>query len=334
MSKHSRVKTCRMQIEAAGADRPREDGRLIDRRTVLRTGMAVAAAAPFGRAFAASSPTSGLAASDLPGGLHLISGAGGAVVAARGPEGAVMVDCGRAETAEALHALVLQTTGSRTVSTLFNTCWRLEQSGGNDRLAAAGARILAHENTRLWMGVEIPSRWENKVYPPRAAAARPTETFYSTAPAMALGPETIDWGYLLQAHTDSDIYVFFRKANVLAVGGAVAGTGWPTIDWSTNGWYGGMIRGLETLIKLADDKTVIAPADGVLLTKADLARQHDMHMAIMTRLQTMMEAGMSTAQVLQAQPAAPYVAERGDPTQFLTLAFKSFWGDVRQFRAV
>jgi cyclase len=106
------------------------------------------------------------------------------------------------------------------------------------------------------------------------------------------------------------------------------------IDWSTNGWIGGMVRGLETLIKLADDKTVIVPADGVLLSKADLVRQHDMYVAIMTRLQKMMESGLGTPDVLKGAPAADYVAERGDPTQFLTLAFKSFWGDVREFRAV
>jgi len=312
---------------------------LVDRRTVLGTGIAAAAAAaaaPFGlagRAFAAA-PAPGLMVSDLPGGLSMISGAGGAVVAARGPGGAVMVDCGQADRAEAVQALVLQKTGVKRVATLFNTCWRLEQTGGNDRLAAGGTRILAHENTRLWMGVEIPSRWEGKVYPPRAAAARPAETFYAAAPPMPLGGETIDYGYLLQAHTDGDIYVFFRKANVLVVGGAVAGKGWPVIDWSTNGWYGGMILGLATLIKLADDKTVIVPSDGALLTKADLVRQHDMHMAIMTRLQKMMESGLGTPDVLKGAPAAEYVAERGDPTQFLTLAFKSFWGNVRQFRAI
>jgi cyclase len=308
---------------------------LVDRRTVLRTGIAVAATAALdigGRASAAA--LSDLTVSDLPGGLVMISGAGGAVVAARGPDGAVLVDCGRADRAEALQALVLQRTGARKVATLFNTCWRLEQTGGNDRLAAGGARIVAHENTRLWMTEEIPSRWENRVYPPRAPAARPAETFYATAPAMPLGAERIDYGYLLQAHTDGDIYVFFRKANVLAVGGAVAGKGWPVIDWSTNGWIGGMVRGLETLIKLADDKTVIVPSDGVLLTKADLIKQHDMYVAIMGRLQKMMESGFSTTEVLKGAPAADYVAERGDPTQFLTLAFKSFWGDVREFRAV
>ena len=312
---------------------------MLDRRTILRTGLAVAATAPFGRAFAASPtpsgpPPSGMTVRDLPGGLHLILGAGGAVVAARGPDGAVMVDCGQADKAEALQALVLQTTGAKTVSTVFNTCWRLAHSGGNDRFAAAGAHIHAHENTRLWMTEEIASRWENKVYPPRAPAARPTETFYSTAPSMPLGGEQIDWGYLLQAHTDGDVYVFFRKANVLAVGGVVEGKGWPFIDWSTNGWYGGLIRGLETLIKLSDDKTVIVPGDGVLLTKADLVKQHEMHLAIMGRLQKGLESGFSTADVLKSAPAADYVAERGDPTRFLTGAFKSFWGDVRQFRAV
>jgi len=308
---------------------------LFDRRKILLTGMAAAASAPFdfaGRALAAPAP--GLIVSDLPGGLCMISGAGGVVVAARGPGGAVMVDCGHADQAEALRALVLQKTGAKTVAALFNTCWRLEQTGGNDLLAARGARIIAHENTRLWMGVEIPSRWENAVYPPRAPAARPTETFFTTAPAMPLGAETIDYGYLLQAHTDGDIYVFFRKANVLVVGGAVAGKGWPVIDWSTNGWFGGEIRGLETLIKLADDKTVIVPADGVLLTKADLVKQHDMYMTIMNRLQKMLESGFSTSDVLKGAPAAEYVAERGDPNPFLTLAFKSFWGNIRQFRAV
>jgi cyclase len=307
---------------------------LFDRRKILRTGIAVAASAPFGLGHAFAAPMPGLTVSDLPGGLCMISGAGGAVVAARGPGGAVMVDCGRADQAEALRALVLQKTGAKTVASVFNTCWRLEQSGGNDLLAAHGARVIAHENTRLWMGVEIPSRWESKVYPPRAPAARPTETFFTTAPAMPLGNETIDYGYLLQAHTDGDLYVFFRKANVLVVGGAVAGKGWPVIDYSTNGWYGGMILGLASLIKLADDKTVIVPADGVLLTKADLVKQHDMYMAIMNRLQKMLESGFSTSDVLKGAPAAEYVADRGDADPFLTLAFKSFWGNIRQFRAV
>ena len=299
-----------------------------DRRVVLGGALAAALALAGGTR---ASPA--LASSPLPGGLTLITGAGGNVVVAPGPGGAVMVDCGRADQADALVALALQRAGAGQVATLFNTCWRLEQTGGNDLVAARGARILAHENTRLWMGEEIASRWEDKVYPPRAPAARPTQTIYTTA-TLPLGGESIDWGYLLQAHTDGDIYVFFRKANVLAVGGAVAGRGWPVIDWSTGGWIGGHVRGLETLIKLADARTVIVPADGPVLTRADLEAQHAMFVAIMTRLQQLLEGGAGVGDVLKAAPAADYVADRGDPTLFLTLAFKSFWGHVRQFKAI
>src|SRR4051812_11670462 len=113
---------CRRRAETADrdswaygrTDRPREDARVLDRRRVLQTGLAVAASVPFGRAWAADPAPSGLTARDLPGGLHLITGAGGAVVAMRGPEGAVMVDAGTADKAEALQALVLQKTGAKT----------------------------------------------------------------------------------------------------------------------------------------------------------------------------------------------------------------------------
>ncbi len=302
------------------------------RRTFLGAalGAATLPSALTARAFAAAP---GLTAAALPGGLSLITGAGTAVVAARGPDGAVLVDCGEAASAEAVHALALQKTGAKTVSTLFNTCWRLEQTGANDLMAARGARIHAHENTRLWMGAEIDDRYEGKVYPPRSPAARPTETFYD-AGQMPLGADRIDYGYLLQAHTDGDMYVHFRKANVLVVGAAVAGKGWTTLDVSTAGWIGGHVRGLETLTKVADDKTVIVTADGSLLSRADVQKQFEMYRAIMTKLQTYMESGYGAADVVKAGPAADYVAERGDPSRFLTLAFRSLWGHIRQFKAV
>ena len=163
-------------------------------------------------------------------------------------------------------------------------------------------------------------------------AARPTETFYTTG-EMPEGADRIDYGYLLQAHTDGDMYVFFRKPNVLVTGAAVAAKGWPVIDTATGGFIGGHVRGLEALSKVADDKTVIVTADGTV-TKADLDKQRAMYVAIMAKLQTCLESGFGLSQVLQSAPAADYVSDRGDPTLFLTLAFRSMWGHVRQFKAI
>ena len=104
----------------------------LNRRAVLLG--AVGVAAFVGRAVAADAP---LVATDLPGGLTLISGAGGNVICARGKDGAVMVDSGTAAHAAELAALVKKRTGQEKVATLFNTCWRLEQTGGNDAFGAA-----------------------------------------------------------------------------------------------------------------------------------------------------------------------------------------------------
>ncbi|MEJ0008799.1 MAG: hypothetical protein WDM77_21155 [Steroidobacteraceae bacterium] len=53
-----------------------------------------------------------------------------------------------------------------------------------------------------------------KASPP---AALPTVTFRQKGTLKA-GAETVEFGYLLEAHTRGDIYVFFKDSNVLAVG--------------------------------------------------------------------------------------------------------------------
>ncbi len=45
------------------------------------------------------------------------------------------------------------------------------------------------------------------------------------------GHETIEHGYLLEAHTRGDAYVFFRDSNVLAVGDVVSPLRDPALDW-------------------------------------------------------------------------------------------------------
>jgi glyoxylase-like metal-dependent hydrolase (beta-lactamase superfamily II) len=301
------------------------------RRGLLQGALGAALIPALGLASRAAAADAPLTVADLPGGLALISGAGTNIVAAKGPSGAIMVDCGAAERAAELAALVRKRTGQAKIATLFNTCWRLEQTGGNDAFGAGGAQIAAHENTRLWMGTEIISKWEDKTYPPRAMAARPTKTFYDK---QAFG-DGIEAGYLLQAHTDGDLYVHFKKANVIVAGGAVApANGWPVIDWSTDGWIGGHVRGLETLIALADDKTVIVGAQGAPVNRAELQKQRDIYADLLTKIETIKENGQGQPEVLKARLLAPYEAQRGDASAFISQAYKSIWGHQRQFKAV
>src|SRR6202011_5502477 len=143
--------------------------------------------------------------------VTLITGAGNNVIALAADAGSLLVDAGDAAHAPAL-LKVLQLAGR--VSTVFNTHYHLESSGGNDAMAKAGAKIIAHLNTKLWMTQEIIRDWEGgRVYPPRAKAALPTEAFRATSGEMTIGVERIEYGLLTQAHTDGDLFVHFKNAN-------------------------------------------------------------------------------------------------------------------------
>ena len=114
--------------------------------------------------------------------------------------------------------LALRETGAKKVHTLINTHWHPEQTGSNERLGKAGARIIAHENTKLWLGYANPVPLQEKTWgplPPKAIAERTTLRMGT----LEFGGEKVEYGYLLQAHTDGDLYVRFPNANVHRCGG-------------------------------------------------------------------------------------------------------------------
>src|SRR5580704_7092900 len=210
------------------------------RRQFLQTLAGGAAALSLSRsAFAQASP----AATKLTDRVTLITGAGNNIVALAGDGGSLLVDCG-----DAAHAQdVLKLAGG--VTKVVNTHWHLESTGANDAMAKAGAKLVSHVSTELWMTQEIIHDWEKKVYPPRAKEALPTDTFYTTG-KTTFGGEALEYGLLPMAHTDGDIYVYFTQANVLVVGDTVQPGRLPLLDWPTGGWIGGMQEAQRTLLKL------------------------------------------------------------------------------------
>jgi cyclase len=135
----------------------------VSRRGFLQAAAATSAgaalcASPFDSVWARESRAA-LAVSGIAPGLSLITGAGGNVVVLGGPDGALLVDGGNATQSAALLKLALKTGNARQVHTLFNTHWHPDQTGSNERVAKSGARIIAQENTRLWLGRKIVTEW-------------------------------------------------------------------------------------------------------------------------------------------------------------------------------
>jgi glyoxylase-like metal-dependent hydrolase (beta-lactamase superfamily II) len=293
-----------------------------NRRTFLKTALSSVASLVRLHAQAGSGT---IASTQLAGNLFLLTGAGANVVTRTGPDGVVLVDGGLAEHAGDLGKAVSALPGSGPVRTLFNTHWHPEHTGSNLTLRRTGATIVAHENTRLWLSTDITRPSETRTFQPLPKEALPNRTFYDKG-AITVDAEQIEYGYMLQAHTDGDIYVLFPKSNVLVIGDVISGEGWPFIDWWTGGWINGIVSGLDTLLKVANDKTRVIAGQGPVLTRADLESQHKMFTAIAQRLRTMMFGGKNIEDVIAAQPTKEYEGRMGDPKQFLRLAFQSMWG--------
>ena len=245
------------------------------------------------------------------------------VLAQTGASGVTLVDGASAAASEALMKAVAGLPNAGPVQTLFNTHWHPEQTGSNERLGKAGKTIIAHENTRLWMATDVTWPWNGQRFKRAPKIAQPSKTFYTTGELDS----GVRYGYIPDAaHTDGDLYVFFPKQNVLAVGDAVSGQGWPVVDYATGGWIGGIVGGLQRLQTLANADTRIVSARGPVLGLADLKAQYEMYGAIYDRLTTLLNRGRGPGEAVAAQPAKEFEAKMGNPDEFVRRSFESLWG--------
>src|SRR5690348_2558127 len=242
-----------------------------------------------------------------------------AVVAQTSRDGVLLVDGGSAAGSEAvLKAVAALPNTSGRIHTLFNTHWHPEQTGSNEKLGMAGATIVAHENTRLWLQQNVTWPWNGQKFKKLPKVAQPNKTFYD-AGALDSG---IRYGYLSDAaHTDGDLYVYFPQQNVLAAGDAAYGQGWPVVDWWTGGWIGGIVGGLQRIQSVASKDgnrdTKIVPAVGPVLSVADITAQVDMYGTIYDRLNQMTNKGRGPSEAVEAKPAKEFEAKMGNPDEFI-----------------
>lgn len=313
-----------------------------NRRAFLRglaAGATGVALAP--RIFGQTGPASGrapLEVTKLTDSFLLITGAGGNVLVAIGPDSVLLVNGGSAERSEELLKLVAEQSGDKPVKVLFNTCWHPQHTGSNETLGRAGAKIIAHENTKLWLGGEFDVRWQKRTYEPNPKESLPNQTFYSGVQKMTFGKEPVEYGYMMQAHTDGDIYVNFPGPNILAAGDVVSVGSYPIVDWSTGGWLGGMIEGQKALLKVTNADTRIVPGAGSgssgLMTRADLEAENQMLATLKDRLTKLIKQGLRPSEIVAAAPTKDFDAKWGNPDLFIQLAYRGMWGHVRELGGI
>jgi glyoxylase-like metal-dependent hydrolase (beta-lactamase superfamily II) len=256
------------------------------------------------RADLGKSPIEQIKLSDV---LTMLSGPGGNVVVLNGPDGKIVVDTFVQTAWEPLKA-ALDRLGSARITSVIDTHWHFDHMDNNANLRKAGAAVIAHENTskRLKESHELLGM----SLKPAPADALPTRTFKDKETLTANG-EQVMLGYIPPAHTDTDIYIRFSKANVLHLGDVFFNGIYPFIDAGTGGSIGGMIAGADLALKMADGGTKIVPGHGPLADKAALQKSRDMLATVSDRVQKLKAGGRKLEEVVAAKPTAEFDATWG-----------------------
>jgi glyoxylase-like metal-dependent hydrolase (beta-lactamase superfamily II) len=291
---------------------------VLNRRDVLKGALG---------AFASWTCASVLSAQQASGGVRrltdrmtVVDGGGSNVLAFSTGDGFVLVDGGAPKSFDRIMASL---GANARVTTLFNTHHHIDQTGNNDRFLP-GTRIIAHKRTLEWMSADHWVQADDRYEQARPKAARPTETFLTTG-SLTVGGEPIDYGYLTLAHTNGDIYVHFRNANVLAVGDVASPLRDPALDYLTGAWIGGRVDAMDVLLKLANEQTRIVPAYGPVLSKAEFKAERDMMEEVRKRLFDQVREGDGPKDMLERGALKGLARTWNDPYKFLYDAAKGLW---------
>lgn len=241
--------------------------------------------------------------------IFLLQGVGGNMVAQIGPDGKLLVD---SSMATASHALlqVLSKIGPNSLKLVINTCWLFDHTDGNAALHEAGAFIIAQENTRLRLSAPQKIPLLNLSLNSAPNAALPQLTF-AESDKLYFDNDHLEMLHVPNAQTDSDIFVHWINANVIHTGDLFLNGSYPLIDGNSGGSVNGLIRGVDQVLEVADDKTKIVPGHGPQGDKRSLGKYRDMLATVANRIEKMKIAGQSLQQVLAAKPTSDLDAAWG-----------------------
>ena len=245
----------------------------------------------------------------LRGGVHMLSAAGGNLGVFVGPDGTLFVDGDYAEMSERILARATALArevpdADPTLRYLVNTHWHFDHTSGNEAFAKAGAVIIAHEGVgRLLADDQVMPALGGREVAAAPVQARPVMTFNDRL-NMAFNGDLLHFVHLPGAHTDGDVIVHFRDADVIHMGDLFFNGTYPFIDVDHGGNLPGMVGALEEVLAHSNETTLFIPGHGPLADREDLRAYTDMLRTVLDRVQALIDGGKTREEVIAERPTA------------------------------
>jgi glyoxylase-like metal-dependent hydrolase (beta-lactamase superfamily II) len=201
-------------------------------------------------------------------GVHVLYGQGGNIGVSTGGDGMFLIDDQYANLTDQVVAALARISAGQPRFVL-NTHWHHDHTGGNENLAARGSVIVAHDRVRERMSVENVNEFLKRTTPPSPAGALPVVTFNDSLSLHVNGDE-LRGIHVRAAHTDGDVFIHFRKANVIHTGDLVFAGMYPFIDLDSGGSVAGVIAAVDRMLALANEGTRVIPGHGKVTDRAGL----------------------------------------------------------------
>jgi glyoxylase-like metal-dependent hydrolase (beta-lactamase superfamily II) len=268
----------------------------------------------------AGAAESGFTVSPLAGTVSLLQGNDCNIAVSAGDDGVVVVDTCSVRASDQLLASIRRVSPNP-IRFAINTHAHADHSGGNGALQKL-APVIAHDSVRKRLAAGNEKTGDK----PSPADALPVITFDGEV-TLHLNGEEIRLLKLPPGHTDGDVVVFFRKANVVCVGDVFM----PPATSFGDRWFGGgilgLIAGLEFVLPQIPGDAKIVPGHGVVSTRGDMARGLD----VLKEMKVIVETAVNQRKTLEQLTAErPFDRWRSSVPQWAS-SDKSLDGFVRDF---